>query len=63
VLDPFCGSGTTLVVAAALGRRSIGCDLSAEYLGLARRRIERPHAPVPRPAREEHHPLFAEIAG
>jgi len=32
VLDPFVGSGTTCCVAAVHGRRSIGIDLSAEYL-------------------------------
>jgi hypothetical protein len=58
VLDPFCGSGTTIVVANALGRRGNGLDLSAEYLGMARRRLERPHAPVPRPGRAEELPLF-----
>ncbi len=58
VLDPFVGSGTTLVVAEALGRRGIGLDLSAEYLGLARRRLDRPHAPVPRTERHEDFPLF-----
>lgn len=58
VLDPFCGSATTVIAANALGRRGIGTDLSREYLGLARHRITRPHARVPRPAHAEHHPLF-----
>ena len=39
VLDPFAGSGTTLAVAGSLGRRSIGLDLSVEYLKLAQGRI------------------------
>lgn len=40
VLDPFCGTGTTMLVARRLGRRSIGIDLSAEYLALARARCD-----------------------
>lgn len=32
VLDPFVGSGTTSVVAARLGRRSIGIDTSKNYI-------------------------------
>ncbi|TXH46165.1 MAG: site-specific DNA-methyltransferase [Desulfurellales bacterium] len=32
VLDPFAGSGTTLRVAARLGRRAVGLDLSMKYL-------------------------------
>ena len=32
VLDPFCGSGTTIEVATNLGRDAIGLDLSFEYL-------------------------------
>ena len=31
VIDPFSGSGTTLVVAEQLGRKWAGCDLFAEY--------------------------------
>ena len=39
VLDPFAGSGTTVVVAQKLGRKGIGTDLSAEYLTLAAKRL------------------------
>ena len=39
VLDPFAGTGTTVMVAKALGRTGIGIDLSADYLRLADWRI------------------------
>jgi DNA modification methylase len=39
VLDPFAGSGTTLAVAARLGRSGIGCELNPEYIALAEQRI------------------------
>ena len=38
MLDPFCGTGTAMLVAAQLGRRSVGIDLAEEYLALARER-------------------------
>lgn len=61
VFDPFAGSGTTLVVANALGRIGVGCELNPEYIALARRRLDRPHAPVIRPRADEVLPLFAEV--
>jgi len=39
VFDPFLGSGTTLLAAFRLHRRSLGCELSAEFLTLSLRRI------------------------
>lgn len=38
VLDPFCGTGTTMVVAHQLGRKSVGIDLAEEYLRAAEER-------------------------
>jgi len=40
VLDPFIGSGTTAVVARAMGMRCVGIDGSAEYLAMARKRTQ-----------------------
>ena len=39
VLDPFNGSGTTVVAAALLNRRYVGIDQSAEYVGYAQKRL------------------------
>jgi site-specific DNA-methyltransferase (adenine-specific) len=39
VLDPFSGGGTTLVAAFRLRRHALGCELSAEFLTLSRRRL------------------------
>lgn len=43
VLDPFCGSGTTLAVAKRLGRRYLGIDANPAAVRLARRRLQRLH--------------------
>jgi DNA modification methylase len=47
VLDPFAGSGTTLAVAAELGRSGIGCELNPEYIELAEQRIAKSKAKMP----------------
>ena len=39
-LDPFLGSGTTLLVADQLGRDGIGIELNPDYVEIARKRIE-----------------------
>lgn len=38
VLDPFAGTGTTMRVAQLLGRRSIGIDLSQDFIAIANER-------------------------
>ena len=40
VLDPFMGSGQTALAARKAGRHFVGYEVSEEYCGLARRRIE-----------------------
>lgn len=42
VLDPFCGTGTALMVALRLNRAAIGIELNPEYIEMATRRIEPP---------------------
>ena len=38
VLDPFCGTGTTMLVAKQLNRKSIGIDISQDYINSATER-------------------------
>ncbi len=44
VLDPFLGSGTTLVACAELRRNGIGIEISEEYAEIARERLSQRHA-------------------
>jgi len=46
VLDPFCGTGTTNLVAAELGRHSIGIDRVAAYTTMADQRCRAAATPV-----------------
>lgn len=40
VLDPFCGSGTTCIAAAQLGRKYAGIEINPEYTKLALERLQ-----------------------
>jgi len=41
VLDPFCGTGTTMVAAAKAGRNSIGVEVDPSYCEMAMRKLEK----------------------
>ena len=40
VLDPFCGTGTTMVAALRTGRNSVGVDIDPEYCRMAARYLK-----------------------
>jgi len=59
ILDPFMGSGTTLVACQQLGRKGTGIELSEKYFDIACRRVEQAAAqprlfvePVQKPKQE-----------
>jgi DNA modification methylase len=41
VLDPFMGTGTTLLASARCGRNSIGVEIEPSYVKMAKERLER----------------------
>jgi DNA modification methylase len=46
VLDPFCGSGTTLLAATESGRRFLGIDINPDAVRIARDRLESSLSPL-----------------
>lgn len=61
VLDPFAGSGSTLVAAAITGRRYLGVELEQEYCDRARDRLERIERNPPQPRAAEARLLHADL--
>jgi site-specific DNA-methyltransferase (adenine-specific) len=52
VLDPFAGSGTTLLAALLEGRRAIGVEVNEGYAAVARKRLAEAEGPLFAHARE-----------
>jgi site-specific DNA-methyltransferase (adenine-specific) len=52
VLDPFAGSGSSLLAAKMLGRSYVGIELDAKYHAIAQRRLQEPQ---PNPATVARH--------
>jgi len=52
ILDPFCGSGTTCLAAANLGRHFVGYEIESKYVRLAEARLAARDRPV-RPRRSK----------
>ncbi len=40
ILDPFCGTGTTMIAAAKSGRNSIGVEIDTKYVSAAKERLQ-----------------------
>lgn len=59
VLDPFMGSGTTIVSALQLGRSGIGIEIDKHYFDVARKRIEEAASEGPLFAKARQLEMFA----
>jgi len=57
VLDPFMGSGSTMVAASRLGRRFVGYDLDPTYVDIARLRVRDEGETSPVPVVEHETPI------
>lgn len=53
VLDPFAGSGSTMVAARAEGFSAIGCELEAAHIDIIKRRLDLPIESAEEQPREE----------
>ncbi len=59
VIDPFCGTGTTLSVCKSMGRLGIGIEINERYCEIAARRIEAARLTLLDPLSEQEVLLFS----
>lgn len=62
VLDPFVGSGTTVLAALQLGRSYIGIDISPDYVEIARARVDETQISLPIVAEEPENYAVIDIS-
>lgn len=62
VLDPFCGSGTTMVAALRTGRNSIGVEIDPEYCRMAARYLKAENADLFSTAKLQFEKTTTELA-
>jgi DNA modification methylase len=55
VLDPFCGTATTMLAAMKCARNSIGIEIDPKYCRMATNRLKREHGDMFSPSKFEFH--------
>jgi site-specific DNA-methyltransferase (adenine-specific) len=64
VLDPFCGSGTTLVASMLLNRNTVGIEVSSEAIALTEKRLQEPtktESPLLKRGRESYRQAYERL--
>ena len=55
ILDPYSGSGTTLLACKRLGVEAVGCEIDPEYIKITKNRLD--------PENFNEEPVYEEVEG